>query len=354
MANGWDALFPLLPETLGRALNALPPPIRLQVQEIRLRAGQAVALGIRGAEQFITPTGAVSVRTADGLFCPVEWLRQIVERVCDHSVYAHQEELRCGFFAAPGGCRIGIAGTAVTENGRIVSYRNLTSLCIRVAREHRGCAAALAERLCGDGTVYSALLCGEPSSGKTSLLRDLLRELTARRLSVTAVDERGELTGSMAVGCDILRGTPKAVGVEQAVRCLAPRVVVFDELGGIEELHAVRQALHSGVAVITSVHARTPTELLRREGVRDLLYSGAFAYVGLLRGCTAPGELAQLIRVEEWLNEMDGCVAGVYSGYGVRVIGPREITTPRALVKPVSAIGETVGGARAVYGGTVG
>lgn len=354
MANGWDALSPLLPETLQRALNALPPPVRSQVQEIRLRAGQAVALGIRGTEQFITPTGAVSVRAAEGLVCPAEWLRQVVERVCDHSVYAHQEELRCGFFAAPGGCRIGVAGTAVTENGRIVSYRNITSLCIRVAREHHGCAAALAARLCRDGTVYSALLCGEPSSGKTSLLRDLLRELTARRLSVTAVDERGELTGSMAVECDILRGAPKAAGVEQAVRCLAPRAVVFDELGGEAELHAVRQALHSGVAVITSVHARTPTELLRREGVRDLLYSGAFAYVGVLRGCTAPGELVRLIRVEEWLNEMDGRDTGVRGGYGMWFDGAGEIATPSAFIKPVSATGTAVGGAGAVYGGTVG
>ncbi len=354
MENGWHTVCSLLPEPLGRALNALPPGVRFQVQEIRLRAGQAVTVGIRGTEQVITPAGMVSTCAAEGLFCPEEWLRQVVDRVCDHSVYAHQEELRCGFFAAPGGCRIGIAGTAVTENGRVISYRNLTSLCIRVAREHRGCAAALAEQLCRGGVVHSALLCGEPSSGKTSLLRDLLRELTARRLSVTAVDERGELTGGVAVGCDILRGTPKAVGVEQAVRCLAPRAVVFDELGGAEELHAVRQALHSGVAVITSVHAGTAAEVLRREGVRELLYSGAFAYVGILRGCCAPGELSRLIRVEEWLNEMDGRVAGVHSGHGVRVVGSSEITTPRALVKPVSTVGETVGGAGTVYGSTIG
>lgn len=326
--DGWATLLALLPEELHRVLRRLPPSVSTQVQELRLRAGQAMALGIRGEERYVTAGGIVTVQSDAALVCEERWLRMVMDRVCEHSVYAHQEELKCGFLPAPEGCRIGIAGTAVLERGEIISYRHITSLCIRVAREHRGCASSLAAQLCADG-VAGALICGEPSSGKTSLLRDLLREFASRRLSVTVVDERGELTGNgVPLGCDSLRGSPKAVGIEQAIRCLAPRVVVFDELGGAREVEAVRQALYSGVPVVASVHCHRPEELLRREGVAEALYSGAFPYLVQLRGPTAPGEIAAVRRVEEWLRETVGTVADLTDGHRMRTFGAMEFETP--------------------------
>lgn len=319
--DGWNAVLSLLPDELERALRRLPPSVRAQVQELRLRAGQAVALGIRGEERYVTAGGVVTVQADAALRCEERWLRQVIDRVCEHSVYAHQEELKRGFLPAPDGCRIGIAGTAVVENGEIISYRGMTSLCIRVAREHRGCAEALAARLCADD-VAGALICGEPSSGKTSLLRDLLRQFSARRLSVAVIDERGELTGGgLPTGCDSLRGAPKALGVEQAIRCLSPRVVVFDELGGARELEAVRQALYSGVPVVASVHCRRPEELLHREGLATVLRGGAFSYLVQLHGAEAPGEIAAVRRVEEWLYETVGDTAGLSDRHRMRTAG---------------------------------
>lgn len=336
--DGWTTLLALLPEELHRVLRRLPPSVSTQVQELRLRAGQAVALGIRGEERYVTAGGVVTVQADAALVCDEHWLRLVIDRVCEHSVYAHQEELKCGFLPAPDGCRIGIAGTAVLEHGEIVSYRHITSLCMRVAREHRGCAASLAARLCADG-VAGALICGEPSSGKTSLLRDLLREFSARRLSVAVVDERGELTGSgVPFGCDGLRGSPKALGIEQAIRCLSPRVVVFDELGGVREVEAVRQALYSGVPVVASVHCRNPEELFRREGLAETLYSGAFPYLVQLRGPTAPGEIAVVRRVEEWLRETVGTVTDLFDGHRVRTPGTLELETPFGLAGADHAI----------------
>ncbi len=303
--DGWRVVLSLLPDELRGLLRRLPPSVTERVQEVRLRTGQAVALGMRGEERYLTAGGALTVQAAAALRCEERWVRYVVERASEHSSYAHQEELKRGFLPAPDGCRIGIAGTAVVEHGDIVSYRNITSVCMRVARPHRGCATELAARLCADG-VEGALICGEPSSGKTSLLRDLLREFSERRLAVTVVDERGELTGGVSTGCDRLCGAPKAQGIEQAIRCLAPRVVVFDELGGADEVAAVRQALYSGVPVVASVHCRRPQELLHRAGLAEALYGGAFPYLVLLRGASEPGRIAAVRRVEDWLHEMDG------------------------------------------------
>ncbi len=338
MTNGWEALLGLLPEALRRAFRRLPPTACTRVQELRLRAGQAVAVGLRGEERYVTEGGVLTVQADVALRCEVAWLREIVDRVCEHSVYAHQEELGHGFLSAPVGCRIGIAGTAVVENGRIVSYRNVTSLCLRVAREHGGCAAGLAHELCADG-VIGALICGEPSSGKTSLLRDLLRQFAARRLSVAVVDERGELSGGgMPLGCDVLRSAPKAVGIEQAIRCLAPRVVVFDELGGVDELEAVHGALYCGVPVVASVHCRHPQELLYRDGFAKVLRGGAFARLVQLRGSAAPGEIAVMLRTEEWLREMDRDAACLPDRRGLRSVGISDTGSPLRLAGSVGTV----------------
>ncbi len=309
--DGYGVLSSWLPASLGAIWQTLPPLRRAEIHEIRLRAGQAVSVGCGGREWYLTPHGELTTHREAAVVCDVAWVNDIVERACQQSLYAHQEELRQGFLPAPQGCRIGIAGTAVTEHGHIVGYRHITALCLRVAREHRGCAADLAKRLCQQG-VNSALVCGEPSSGKTSLLRDLLWELTERRLSVTVVDERGELTGdTVPSGCDVLRGAPKAEGLLQAIRCLSPRVVVFDELGSAAEWEAVGEALTCGVPVITSIHCRQTRELLHRKVVRTALQNGAFSYIVQLRGSATPGKIASIMSAEEWQHEVFGSRVGL-------------------------------------------
>ena len=151
--DGLESMIHLLPTELRCVLGRLPFSITKDVQEVRLRAGQAVALGIRGEERYVTAGGVCTVSSEAAVRCEERWLRAVVDRVCEQSVYAHQEELRCGFLSAPNGCRVGVAGTAVVEHGRVISFRNITSVCVRVARQHRGCAAHLAERLFGDGVV---------------------------------------------------------------------------------------------------------------------------------------------------------------------------------------------------------
>lgn len=323
MANEWECVLALLPEEARRLIGRLPEESAKDVQELRLRAGQAVSVGIRGRERFVTADGRFTEAAGGALHCRNEWIRQTVDRLCEQSMYAHQDELRRGFLPSPSGCRIGIAGTAVTEGGRIVGYRDITSLCVRIAREHRGCAAEIAATLCADG-VQGALVCGEPSCGKTTLLRDLVREFVSRRLSVTVVDERGELA-PMAQGCDVLRGAPKSQGIEQAIRCLSPQVVMFDELG-IDEMDEVRRAAACGVPIVASVHCHHPRELLLREGLPILLKNGVFPFLAVLSGRAAPGEIKSVIRTEEWLREMDRDGTAVCGGDGAGCVCGASVT----------------------------
>ena len=305
--DGYQKAIALLPPALYHPLSVVSVEIRNRVQEIRLRAGQAVSLGYEGKEWYVTNFGNVVCDVTQGVRCTGEQLHRIADRIAEYSVYAHGEEMRRGFVTSEG-CRIGIAGTAISEHGQVKGYRSLTSLCIRVAREHSGCAASLAGLLCDD-RVHSALICSEPAGGKTSLLRDLAVQFVRRRLPVTVVDERGELAiDSLLDGCDVLRYTPKHIAVEQAVRCLAPRVILMDEIGDLSEWQAVREASLRGVPTVATVHCQTPDELLRRDDrVYNVLQNGVFEHLVLLRGRYAPGQIGGVWRTEEWLRENARC-----------------------------------------------
>lgn len=168
-------------------------------------------------------------------------------------------------------------------------------------REHLNCAKELAFTVKDGEAIRSVLLCGGPASGKTTLLRDLIRQLTGRysknRCRMAVVDERGELAPKEG-DFDLLRGYPKVRGIEQALRTLSPELILFDEIGG-EEAAAVSRCMGSGVAVVTSIHADSPQNLMRRPAAGELLAAGAFDYVVMLAGRQRPGVIDRVIPAEE-------------------------------------------------------
>ena len=60
-------------------------------------------------------------------------ISDMVTKMCGYSVYSHQSDLVNGFITLKGGCRVGICGTAVIQNGAVTAIRELTSVNIRVA-----------------------------------------------------------------------------------------------------------------------------------------------------------------------------------------------------------------------------
>ncbi len=285
----WEHLRPYLPPTWITALEALPLHEQNGIQELRLRKGEPLVLSFASGDRFLCLSRSTTLRQSDALICSPEQLEFCFLRFCEDSVYAHEQELRQGFIAVRGGIRVGVAATAVMDGDAVRSVRQVTSLCVRLPRRHHGCASSLLPYIYRGGRVRSTLLVGEPSSGKTSLLRDIACSLAARGVRVTVVDERGELAGVQGVGgCDVLCGYPKAMGLLQAVRCLAPQAVVFDELGTAAEIDAVLACAHAGVATIASLHGNSPDELANKAAVRTMVAQEAFSQWVFLRGRYAP------------------------------------------------------------------
>ena len=287
--------------------------VAVDAQGLPVYEGEADVAAVSPFEIFPDSLGAESLAEVKSLIharvVPVEYIaekfgvvlkgREIIGPVA--AGYSEPSGAKNPALQAGGSC-------LPTENGEILSMRQITSICLRVARRHTGCADPLLGRLLQGGGIAGALICGEPSSGKTSLLRDMARQLSdgsrGRRYHVAVVDERGELGADRGLPeCDVLLYCPKEKGIEQAVRCLAPDVVLFDELGTPEETRAVTASLNAGTAVISTAHCRDLATLRRRPHIVEALRSGAFDYLVFLSGRDTPGRIDRIVRTEEMADE---------------------------------------------------
>lgn len=304
---------------LAQAAGCLSPPLnRLlcpyfsslenKVQEIRLRVARPAAVDCEDETLFLTKSGGLTDLPCGDLYITTRTdIDDTFQRACDFSVYARQREIQNGYVTLRGGHRVGVCGTAVNEGDRILNVRDITSLCIRVAREHIGCGEELFRRL--KDSIGGVLICGAPCSGKTTLLRDLARLFsTAEAQNVSLIDERGELAAVSGgepqndVGfCDIYSGYPKAQAVEQALRCMAPQLIICDEIGSQADEVAIKGCVNCGVRVIAAAHASSREELYSRPAMKSILSTGAFGTVVFLRGRDHAGEIAFSEQTEERL-----------------------------------------------------
>lgn len=309
--EGYVQVLPYFPDRIRASLAAVPLRVQKTVREIRLRQGRPLSLVLMGTTVFLTSGGTVTNTPAQAAVIPDEAdLRECFQRVCGYSVHSCEEQIRQGFLTLPGGHRVGLSGTAVQEDGKIITLREVSSMNFRIARSFPNISGDFVQRFYGD-SLPSILLSGAPMSGKTTFLKDIIAALSSGKvgkyIKIAVVDERGELgavyngTPQIELGpcTDVLTGYPKGEGMNIALRTLSPELIVCDEIGGEGETNAIRMSLNAGTAVLATAHAGNLDALTRRPQIRALIDEGAFDFLVQLKGQEAPCQIREVRQVGE-------------------------------------------------------
>ena len=91
-------------------------------------------------------------------------------------------KLLLGFVTVKGGHRVGISGSCVIENGKVININYIYSLNFRVAKEVLGSSNKILNDVINseENSVYNTLIVSSPGAGKTTILRDLIRQISSR------------------------------------------------------------------------------------------------------------------------------------------------------------------------------
>ena len=331
-----DNILIKLPESMRDRIMKLPKMALQQLEEIRIRTNTDTLL-ISGGREY-------SLRDGDEITAEV--LDEILNRLLDYSYYAYEEELSRGYITIEGGHRVGICGRVTLENGQVHLIKDVSSLNIRRSREITGASEKIlgavlspakvpAEGVpnagipagcggkkssvtsdissacssaagCGRMVVRNTLIISPPICGKTTMLRDLARNLSNAGFRIGICDERSEIAGcyngktsyDLGPRTDVLDGCPKADGILMLIRAMSPDVVITDYIGKPVDAAAIRSALSAGVKIITTIHGSS-FEDAAKSAVGGLITDHVFETLIFLSAQPVTGTVEKILRMPE-------------------------------------------------------
>ena len=310
--NCFDSAIYFLSDEIKNSLIQIPDNIKKSVQEIRLRENKAVSIICAEKIFFVKNPGKVTENYQDGNVLKTDktTLEKSFYNLCEYSVYSFENQILNGFITAKGGHRIGLCGTAAFKNGEISALKEITSMNIRIAKEFLGCSLKITDIL--KNSFENALIIGPPSSGKTSILRDIARNISLginikKPLKTVIIDERSEIAGNsngsseFDIGlCDVMNAFPKSIGIEMAIRCLSPECIICDEIGGKNDLNELIKCANCGVKLIASIHAQSQNDFFKKSISEILISKCGFENLVFLGGSQNAGKIIQIIKASEF------------------------------------------------------
>lgn len=278
-----------------------------RVQEIRLRVNAPLIMVYDNSEYYVTRTGQLCRSVEEAFLVSKNELRETMEYVSNYSLYAFEEEMKQGFITIQGGHRIGIAGKTIVDGNGIRTMKFISFLNVRLSHQVKGCASQVMPYLFENGQVLHTLIISPPRCGKTTLLRDIIRQIsngtgTVPGQNVGVIDERSEIgacyqgvpQNELGIRTDILDCCPKAKGMMMLIRTMAPQVIAVDEIGTREDLEAIEYVMNCGCKLLATVHGSSIDDIKTKPVLRKLVQERIFERYVLLDNTGHIGNIRQI------------------------------------------------------------
>ena len=275
-----NSIFCCFPNSIVRKIDEVILTNNINInylEEIRIRVKMPIILKLGQAEILIEYKPSQ------------EEILEILQQICDNSIYSYQNQICNGFITIPGGHRVGIAGNVVIKDGKVINISYISSLNFRIAKQIIGASDKIIKYVINSNyknSIYNTLIVSPPGVGKTTILRDLIRRLSNgieqmqfKGLTIGVVDERGEIAAMYRgvpqndLGCrtDILDGIPKHIGMPMLIRSMSPNVIVADEIGNKEDTEAIKYAMCCGIKGIFTAHGSSLEDIKMNPNIKELI-----------------------------------------------------------------------------------
>ncbi len=255
-----------------------------KLEEIRIRANKPVILKLGQVEIVLNYT--ITTNEIIG----------ILQNICNNSIYTYQNQICNGFITLPGGNRVGIAGNVVIKDGQVSNISYIYSLNFRISHQINGACDNILKYVLDteNNTIFNTLIVSPPGAGKTTIIRDLakrisngINEINFRGLDVSIIDERGEIAAmtkgiifnDVGIRTDVLDNVPKSIGIRMAVRSMAPKVIIADEIGNKDDVNIINYAICSGVKCIFTAHGSDMEDLLKNNEINKIINLQLFSKI---------------------------------------------------------------------------
>lgn len=252
------------------------------LEEIRIRINKPIILKFNKREQIIK------------YFVNQEEILRILQSVCENSIYSYQHQIAEGFVTVKGGHRVGISGSCVVENGKVININYINSLNFRVARQIFNISKNALKyiRNIKENTIFNTLIVSKPGCGKTTLIKDITRQISDgtddfKGLKVGVVDERGEIAAlyrgipqnDIGLRTDVIDNVSKNDGMKMLIRSMSPEVIIADEIGNINDIEAINYAVCSGAKGIFTAHGQVLEDLYINKTLNELMNQNIFEVI---------------------------------------------------------------------------
>lgn len=274
-----EEVIKIFSNNIRTILRCIPADFN-QVQEIRLRVNAPLFIICNNLESYITQEGTLSRNTKEAYIVTRQDLKETLEYISNYSLYAFEEEIRQGFITIQGGHRVGLAGKVICDENGIRGMKFISFINVRLSHQIPGCADKVLPYLYEHGNIVHTLIVSPPRCGKTTLLRDLIRQISNESgMTVGVVDERSEIgacyqgipQNDLGIRTDILDCCPKAQGMMMLIRTMSPQVIAVDEIGSREELESMEYAMNCGCRLIATVHGSSLEDIRQKPVLSKML-----------------------------------------------------------------------------------